>query len=109
MAWSPPVPDPPQLGWWTEMKVAAEDREFRRWVERVATEVRAKRIERLRARVDKIDTSLARATLPADRRASFDRGYEQSVRSRGGDEAESWRGLPVEHSHHVGRVLSVRW
>jgi hypothetical protein len=55
--------------------------------------------------------SLARATLPADRRDLFDAGYERSVRSRDrNDETDSWRPLPheIEHSHHVGRVLSVR-
>jgi hypothetical protein len=106
--WSPPVPDPPPLGWWTAMRAAAEERELRRWADAVVTEVRARRVARRRARLDEVDTALARAGLPADRRAQFDAGYEASVRSRD-LEAESGRLGEIEHSHHPGsRVLSVR-
>jgi hypothetical protein len=70
------------------MKTAAEEREFRRWVDGVAAEVRAKRIACLRGRVGEIDTALAREGLPADRRAAFDAGYEASA---AGVQRSPWR------------------
>jgi hypothetical protein len=100
--WEPQPASSPPPGWWIEMRAAAEERELRRWADAVVTEVRARRIARRRAVVDEVDTALAHAGLPADRRAQFDRGFEASVRSRDG-EAESWRPGEIEYSRHVGR------
>jgi hypothetical protein len=109
MAWSPPVPDSPQPGWWVELH-------FNRTVAAVVAERRAneqaKRLRQLRRRVERVDEAIVLAQGAEEARRHLRRQgipyYERSVRSRGGDEAESWRDLPVEHSHHFGRVLRVR-
>jgi hypothetical protein len=113
--WEPQPASPPPPGWWTEL-------EFDRWVAGVAAEVRAKkqaekqarRVRQLRRRVERVDEAVVLALGAAEVRRYLRRQgltYERSVRSRdGNDQADSWRPRPheIEHSHHVGRVLSVR-
>jgi hypothetical protein len=105
MAWSPPVPDSPQPGWWVELH-------FNRTVAAVVAERRAneqaKRLRQLRRRVERIDEAIVLAQSASEARRYLRRQgftYERSAGSR--DDAESWRGLPVEHSAAPGRVLRV--
>jgi hypothetical protein len=109
MAWTPPVPDPPPPGWWVELY-------FNRTVAAVVAERRAneqaKRLRQLRRRVERVNEAVVLAQGAEEARRHMRRQgipyYERSMRSRGGDEAESWRDLPVEHSAPVGRILGVR-
>jgi hypothetical protein len=98
MAWSPPPPPAqPVPGWWIELS-------FDRWAAGVAAEMRAaeqvKRPRQLRRRVERIDEQLALAAGASAARRTLRRQaipYERSAR----------RG-PIEHSRHVGQILSVR-
>ena len=90
MAWTPTLPAEPRSDrWWHD-----------RWIyqqEAAAADARrAERIERLRARRREIDMKLA-DVLAADLRDRID------VRSQWRPRQEE-----IEHSQHVGRVLSVR-
>ena len=67
--WSPPVPERPAAGWWTELSL-------NRWVAGVVDEMRiverAERVERLRQRAHEVDMRLA-GVLAADRWARIQR------------------------------------
>jgi hypothetical protein len=109
MAWAPPPVEPPPPGWWTELS-------FNRWVAGVAAEMRdaeqtteqAKRLRRLRRRIERIDEQIVLAQGASDARRYLHRQgipYERSA-SLGERPAPP---LPVEHSERRGaRVLSVR-
>ena len=66
MAWAPLPPDPPPVAWWTELAAAQEQADLDRFVEGVANEVRAEKIERLQALVHETDMAAAGA-LARDR------------------------------------------
>jgi hypothetical protein len=108
MAWEPQPASQPPPGWWTKLETA-EQWETRRWVDGIAADLWAERIERLRARVHEVDMKAAGA-LSRDRWDRIQRRSNQRVvRSYGGYQVESWGARPeVEHSGHWGRVLGVR-
>jgi hypothetical protein len=104
MAWSPPPPAQPPPGWWVELQYnRAVDRGF---AERQAVE-QAKRLRRLRRRVERIDEQLCLAASASEARQHLLReGWpSELIQRRHGD---SWgaRG-EVEHAA-PGRVLRVR-
>jgi hypothetical protein len=102
MAWTPTLPAEPRGDrWWHDVWVYQQEAA-------VADARRAERIERLQVRCHEIDMKLA-SVLAADRWDRIQRRRdERSAGSRGGDESELWRGLPVEHSRHAGQILSIR-
>jgi hypothetical protein len=97
-----PVEPPPVVGGWTELS-------YNRVVARGAAEIRAreqdKRLRQLRRRVERIDEAICLAEGASEaRRHVRQQGipwtpYRRSTRRGRG---------PIEHSHHVGQVLSVR-
>ena len=60
MAWQAQAPPPPPPGWWCQLETT-EQWETRRWIDGVADDLRAERIERLRARAHEIDMRCAGA------------------------------------------------
>src|SRR5262245_7550040 len=67
VGWTPLPPAKPEPGWWTLLPTETD-----RWVEGIRSELRAERIERLKALAHRIDMRAAGA-LSRDRRARSDR------------------------------------
>jgi hypothetical protein len=92
-----PAEPPIQPGWWVEWQ-------YHRNVARGRADRRAreqdKRLRQVRRRVERIDESIVLAEGAAEARLHLRRQglpFERSARLG-----------PIEHSHHVGQVLSVR-
>jgi hypothetical protein len=110
--WAPPPPKPEPPGWWTKLS-------FDRWVAGVAADLRdkerdkeqAKRLRRLRRRVEKLNETLCLAEGASDaRRHLRQQGtYERSTHGYPGPDhgVEARRAGEVEHGP-PGRVLRVR-
>jgi hypothetical protein len=104
-----PLPEPPAKGWWTELKAAAEEAEFDQWVDEIAADLRAERIEGLKALAHRVDMRCAGAVARdqwerSQRRAEL-RG---AVRHPGGMLVNQTGAREVEHSGHWGQVLDVQ-
>jgi hypothetical protein len=107
MAWSPLPPDPPAPGWWHELPTA-EQVATRRWVEGIASDLRAERIERLRALAHALDMKAAGALQGAEWDRIQRRHDLQSAVRYKGMLVNSGGAREVEHSGPRGQVLSVR-
>jgi hypothetical protein len=113
--WEPATPSPPEPGWWTQLPTA-EQIATDRWVEGIASDLRAERVERLKARAHAVDMKAAGA-LMADRQRRINgrhvqiNGWDERLESLPGASRgyqRSWGAGGVEHSGVLGRVLSVR-
>jgi hypothetical protein len=101
-----PASQPPP-GWWHQLETAGQW-ETRRWVDGVAAELRAERIERVRAAAHRLDMRAAGA-LSRDLWERIQRRRDQrDLRSHGGFQVDSWGARPEISRHGGGRVLSVR-
>jgi hypothetical protein len=108
VAWAPTIPvEPPTVpGWWTELETA-EQYETPRWVEGIAAEVRAERIERLHQRCHEVYMAAAGA-LSADRWKKIQRRRdERDAVWRGGYLVDRTTGREVEH-RDCARILGIR-
>ena len=109
MAWVSTLPaDPVVAASWRRVAEREEAEAAAREAELAATQL-ADRVERLQAKVHRIDMKLAGA-LSRDRWNKIQRRFDQqSVRSHGGYLVESAGYSPeIEHSAHWGQILSVR-
>ena len=105
--WAPLPSEPPAPGWWHELP-AAEQMATDRWVEGIASELRAERIERLKALAHRIDMRAAGALQGAEWDRIQRRRDLQSAIHYKGQLVDSWGAGPEITHHSAGRVLSVR-
>jgi hypothetical protein len=102
--WAPLPADPPPPGWWTQL----EEQNLDAWLEGIESDLRAERIERLRALAHRTDMKAAGA-LQRDRWERIQRRHdERFARPYHGYRVDSWGAGPEVEHHPGGRVLRVR-
>jgi hypothetical protein len=107
--WAPRPPERPAPGWWTELAEARERAELDQWIEGIAADMRAEKLERLEALRHRIQMRASGALQAAEWNRIQRRRDQRSVRSHGGYLVESAGYSPeIERSGHAGRVLDVR-